>query len=244
MSYVEHASAYPYTESDSGYQEAELADEPNSISETTEPPGRRRHVRADAQRNIESLLQTAAEIFARSGIDAHMREIADGAGVGVGTLYRHFPTRSDLVVAVFRKEVDDCVETVSALAADHHPGEALERWVERYVDFIAAHQGLAAALNSGDPALEGLPVHFQQRLGPPVQGLLDAASKTGEIRPGVTANELLHGVGMLCVPPICGEPTDPRRMVGLFMDGLRFGAKGLADDRVEPISAEEAHSGR
>ena len=203
-----------------------MADGEKSNGEAMSPSGRRR-VRADAQRNIDSLVQTAAEVFAASGLDAPIREIAEKAGVGVGTLYRHFPTRSDLVVAVFRKEVDDCVDTVLALAANHPPGEALERWVQRYVDFIAAHRGLAAALNSGDPALEGLPAHFQQRLGPSVQGLLDAAAKEGAIRPGVTANELLHGVGMLCVPPICGEPTDPQRMVGLLMDGLRYGARGV-----------------
>lgn len=186
----------------------------------------RRRVRADAQRNIESLLQTAAEEFARAGLDVPIREIAERAGVGVGTLYRHFPTRSDLVVAVFYKEVEECVDTVAVLAGRYSPGEALARWVGHYVDFIAAHRGLAAALNSGDPALEGLPAYFQQRLRPAVQGLLDAAAAEGEIRVGVAPNELLHAVAMLCVPPSCGEPTDPKRMVGLFMDGLRFGAHG------------------
>ncbi|MBR0859223.1 TetR/AcrR family transcriptional regulator [Bradyrhizobium liaoningense] len=178
-----------------------------------------------------SLLQTAAEDFARSGVDVPMREIADRAGVGVGTLYRHFPTRSDLIVAVYRKEVDQCLDAVSALAAEYPPGDALARWVEQYVDFIAAHRGLAAALNSGDAALEGLPAYFQQRLGPAVQGLLDTAATAGEIRPGVMANELIHAVAMLCVPPHCGEPTDPRRMVGLFMDGLRYGAGGAVARR-------------
>ncbi|PCK80958.1 TetR/AcrR family transcriptional regulator [Rhizobium sophoriradicis] len=187
--------------------------------------------RADAQRNIGSLVQTASEVFAESGLDVPIREIADRAGVGVGTLYRHFPTRSDLVVAVFRKEVDESVEAASVLAAERPPGEALERWVEGYVDFIAAHRGLAAAFNSGDPALEGLPAYFLERLGPLVQALLDAAAVDGQIRAGVKANELLHGVGMLCVPPSCGEPTDPQRMVGLFMDGLRYAAKraGIAE---------------
>ncbi|MBB4482531.1 TetR/AcrR family transcriptional regulator [Rhizobium etli] len=199
------------------------------MSSEAEATGRRR--RADAQRNIGSLVQTASEVFAESGLDVPIREIADRAGVGVGTLYRHFPTRSDLVVAVFRKEVDESVEAASVLAAEARPGEALERWVEGYVDFIAAHRGLAAAFNSGDPALEGLPAYFLERLGPLVQALLDAAAVDGQIRAGVKANELLHGVGMLCVPPSCGEPTDPQRMVGLFMDGLRYAAKraGIAE---------------
>lgn len=200
------------------------------------PRPRQRRVRVDARRNIDVLVESAAKLFAESGLETPMRAIADSAGVGVGTLYRHFPTRSDLIVAVFRKEVDEAVDAASALAADHPPGEALELWVERYVDFIAAHQGLAAAFNSGDPALEGLPAHFQERLGPLVQKLLDAAALDGKIRPGVKAHELLHGVGMLCVPPNCGESTDPQRMVGLLMDGLRYGARRPAengDDLVE-----------
>lgn len=191
--------------------------------------GRRRRVRADAQRNIEILLNTAAKDFACFGVDVPMREIAERAGVGVGTLYRHFPTRSDLIMAVLRKEVDECVEAVSGLVANFPPGDALTRWVEQYVDFIAAHRGLAAALNSGDPALQGLPAYFQQRLGPAVEGLLDAATAAGEIRAGVKPNELIHAVAMLCVPPHCGEPTDPRRLVGLFIDGLRYGARAASD---------------
>ena len=151
-----------------------------------------------------------------------MREIADRAGVGVGTLYRHFPTRSDLIVAAYRKEVDETADAVATLASDYPPGEALTRWVEGYVDFIAAHRGLAAALNSGDPALEGLPAYFQQRLGPAVQGLLDAAGEAGGIKAGITPNEMIPPLAMVFVPPHCGEPTQPRGMVGVFVDGLRY----------------------
>jgi AcrR family transcriptional regulator len=215
----------PYAEQCSVYQGAKLArDNKKPKGGATAGVSTQRHVRADAQRNIDSLLQTAAKSFARSGIDVPMREIAERAGVGVGTLYRHFPTRSDLVVAVFRKEVSECVDTLSVLAANHPPGEALALWVVHYVGFIAAHRGLAAALNSGDSALEGLPSYFRQQLGPGIQGLLDAAATAGEIRAGVKSNELLHAVAMLCVPSSCGEPTDPQRMVGLLMDGLRYGA--------------------
>nr|WP_236775544.1 TetR/AcrR family transcriptional regulator [Agrobacterium tumefaciens] len=200
-------------------------------NETKTGLGRQRRVRADAQRNIESLLQTAAEVFASSGVDMPMREIAERAEVGVGTLYRHFPTRSDLIVAVYRKEVDECVEAASTLADKYSPGDALARWVAGYVEFILAHRGMAAALNSGDPALESLPNYFQQRLGPAVQGMLDAATAAGEIRAGVKSNELIHAVAMLCVPSHCSEPTDPQRMVGLFMDGLRHGARGVSDQQ-------------
>ncbi|WP_321958282.1 helix-turn-helix domain-containing protein [Burkholderia cenocepacia] len=201
-----------------------MADNEKRLKSALTTVDARRHVRADAQRNIDAILRTAAKSFSRSGVDVSVREIAERAGVGVGTLYRHFPTRADLVVAVFRKEVDECVDTVSVLIAGYPPADALARWVEHYVKFIDTHRGLAEALNSGDPALKGLPAHFYERLRPAVQDLLDAAAEAGEVRAGVKASELLHAVAMLCVPSHCGEPTDPQRMVGMFMDGLRYRA--------------------
>src|SRR5215213_5322644 len=111
-----------------------------------------RPVRADAQRNIDALLEAALAVFATSGVDAPVREVAAKAGVGVGTVYRHFPQRSDLIVAVFRRQVDACADAAAILAAEHAPGEALALWMQRYADFIATKHGLAAALHSGDPA--------------------------------------------------------------------------------------------
>lgn len=186
------------------------------------PKPRQRRLRADARQNIEALLQAAAEEFASTGVDVPVHEIAKKAGMGIGTLYRHFPTRSDLIVAVFHKDVEECIGALSALAANQPAGKALTRWVTGYVDFIIERRGLASAMNSGDPALKGLPAYFQQRLGPLLQDLLDKAAAEKAIITGVRAHELLHAVAMLCVPPSCGEPTDPKRMVGLFMDGLRY----------------------
>ena len=94
-------------------------------------------VRADAQRNIVAVLEAAKAVFAESGVDAPVREIAARAGVGAGTLYRHFPQRSDLVVAVFRHEIDECADTAAAPAAESAPGEALARWLRRYSSLIA-----------------------------------------------------------------------------------------------------------
>ena len=130
-------------------------------------------MRADAQRNIDTLLQTAMAVFATSGVDAPVREIAEKAGVGVGTVYRHFPQRSDLIAAVFRREIDACADAAPVLAAEHEPGEALARWMQRYVDFIAAKRGLATALHSGDPAYDTLPAYFKKRLEPALRTLLN-----------------------------------------------------------------------
>jgi AcrR family transcriptional regulator len=94
----------------------------------------KRHIRADAQRNEDALLEAAKAVFATTGVDAPVREIAAKAGVGLGTLYRRFPTRADLIAAVFRREVDACTAEAEALAAEYLPGEALSRWLKRYTE--------------------------------------------------------------------------------------------------------------
>jgi AcrR family transcriptional regulator len=196
--------------------------DPGDGLEPRERPDRR--VRADARRNIDALLQAAMEVFAASGVDAPVREIAEKAGVGVGTVYRHFPQRSDLVAAVFRREIDACADAASSIAAEHPPGEALARWTGRYVDFIAAKRGLAKALHSGDPAFDTLPAYFEGRLRPALGTLLQGAIAEGEVRAGVEPDHLLRAVASLCMPSHDGDPAYARRMVALLVDGLRFGA--------------------
>jgi AcrR family transcriptional regulator len=197
-------------------------DEQDDALEPVSPTDRR--VRADAQRNLDGLLQAAMAVFAASGVDAPVREIAKKAGVGVGTVYRHFPQRSDLIKAVFRREIDACADAASALAGEHDPGEALARWMQRYVDFISAKRGLAAALHSGDPAYEALPAYFDKRLRPALESLLGAAAAAGEIRAGVEPNDLLRAVASLCTSANDVGADHSRRMVALLVDGLRYGA--------------------
>ncbi|CAN5838401.1 TetR/AcrR family transcriptional regulator [soil metagenome] len=180
-----------------------------------------RRVRADAQRNLGVVLEAAKAVFADSGVDAPVREIAARAGVGVGTLYRHFPQRSDLVVAVFRQEIDACADAASTLAAEYEPADALVRWLRRFTELIGTKKGLAAALHSGDSAFEALPAYFDGRMQPVLKSLLDSASAAGSVRADVDPNDLLHAVAYLCMS------TDGRqsaRMVDLLIDGLRFGA--------------------
>jgi AcrR family transcriptional regulator len=184
----------------------------------------RRRPRADAQRNIDSLLEAAKKVFGTSGVDAPAKEIADLAGVGVGTLYRHFPQRSDLVKAVFQREVDACADAAPALASAHRPGVALEKWLHRYTEFLATKRGLAAALHSGDPAFDALPGYFMQRLGPALGSLLDAAAAAGEIRADISTEDLLSAVSNLCLPVSDEGAAYSQRMVALLIDGLRHGA--------------------
>ncbi|PZG06980.1 TetR family transcriptional regulator [Nonomuraea aridisoli] len=181
-------------------------------------------MRADAQRNIDSLLEAAKTVFGTSGVDAPAKQIADLAGVGVGTLYRHFPQRSDLVKAVFQREVDACADAAPALSAAHEPGVALEKWLLRYTEFLATKRGLAGALHSGDPAFDALPGYFMRRLGPTLGSLLDAATAAREIRADVSAKDLLYAVANLCMPVDDEGVAYSRRMVGLLVDGLRYGA--------------------
>jgi len=180
-----------------------------------------RRLRADAQRNIDSLLQAAKAVFDSSGVDAPAKEIADLAGVGVGTVYRHFPKRSDLVKAVVRSGIDACADAGPALSAAHEPGEALTTWLHLYAEFLGTKRGLASALHSGDPAFDALPGYFMQRVGPTLASLLEAAVEAGAVRADISATDLLYAVAHLCTP-VPGEAlAHSQRMVGVLIDGLR-----------------------
>ena len=178
--------------------------------------------RADAQRKMGSLLRAAMEVFRKSGVDAPVREIADRAGVGLGTVYRHFPQRSDLIVAVFQTQVDTCARAASALAGKYEPAEALARWLQRYVDFLTTKRGLATALHSGDPAYAALPAYFDEHLHPALQGLLNTAVAVNALRGDIEAEELLRAVASLCRSRRDEEPAYARKMVDLLVDGLRY----------------------
>jgi AcrR family transcriptional regulator len=182
-------------------------------------PDRRLH--ADAQRNEDLLLSVAKEVFTTSGVDAPVREIAAKAGVGVGTLYRRFPKRSDLVAAVFRQEVDACVAEAKELAATHPPGEALARWLRRYTGFLATKKGLASALHSGDPAYDSLPDYFRSNFEPALKTLLSAAAAAGEVRDDIPAYDLLRAIGNLSVATGPDGTAHTARMVDLMIDGLQ-----------------------
>jgi AcrR family transcriptional regulator len=188
------------------------------------PTGRR--VRADAQRNVDTLRHAAKEVFAEAGVSAPARVIAERAGVGVGTLYRHFPQRADLVAAVFRSEVDECVSAAGELSQRYadRPIEALRQWLRRYMHFIVTKRGLASALHSGDPTFNSLPAYFNDNLGPALRSLLAAAADAGAIRVDANVNDLLHAVRSACVPNDDGSVDHAQRIVDLLVDGLRYGA--------------------
>ncbi|MFF1452111.1 TetR/AcrR family transcriptional regulator [Streptomyces sp. NPDC058274] len=181
-----------------------------------------RSKRADALRNQQTLLDAAAAVFVSSGVDAPIREIAARAGVGMGTIYRHFPNRADLVVAVYRHQVDACAEAgPTLLASADSPLAALRQWVDLFVDFLVTKHGLANAMQSDSSGFDALHTYFLDRLVPVCAHLLDAAVDTGEIRPGTHAYELMRGIGNLCIGRDSDSRYDPRRLVELLLKGLQ-----------------------
>lgn len=191
-----------------------------SVDVAAEAAGPR--MRADARRNEQAILDAARIVFARSGVDAPIREIAAQANVGLATLYRRFPTRADLVAAVFRREVDACADAATPLAAEMNPMAALAAWVRLYTRFLVAKQGLAAALHSGDTAFASLPIYFRDRFEPALSMLLNRAADAGEIRPDVAAYDLLRAVGNLAAASGDGAAAHIESMAMLLMDGLRY----------------------
>ncbi|WP_030559382.1 TetR/AcrR family transcriptional regulator [Streptomyces aureocirculatus] len=182
----------------------------------------RRPKRADARRNEAALLDAAAAVFVASGVEAPIRDIAAQAGVGTATIYRHFPTRADLIVAVYRHQVEALAEAgPELLVAAASPHDALARWIDLFVDFVVTKHGLAAVLQSDDPCFDPLHTYFLDRLLPVCTRLLDAAAAAGEIRSGQDAYELLRGVASLCAGAGGNPRYDTRRLVGLLVAGLR-----------------------
>ena len=184
----------------------------------SEQPAQRK--RADARRNEKTLLDAAAAAFVESGVDAPVRDNAGRARVGVATIYRHFPTRADLIIAVYRHQVEACAEAGPKLLADStSPHAALARWIDLFVDFLITKHGLAEALQSDDAAFQTLHAYFLDRLVPVCAQLLDAAAS--EVRSDVDAYQLMRGVGNLCIGAENDVRYDARRMVDLLIAGLR-----------------------
>ncbi|MEU4493831.1 TetR/AcrR family transcriptional regulator [Streptomyces sp. NPDC023998] len=185
-----------------------------------EPPSRSK--RADAQRNQQTVLTAAAEVFVTSGVDAPIRQIAARAGVGMATIYRHFPTRADLVTAVYRHQIEACAEAgPDLLASADSPLDALRQWIDLFVDFLVTKHGLADALQSDSNRFAALHTYFLDRLMPVCAQLLDAAVDAGDIRPGTQPYELMRGIGNLCIGRDNDPRYDPRRLITLLLQGLQ-----------------------
>lgn len=179
-----------------------------------------RRKRADAVRNTEAVLEAARAAFAESGVDAPMRDIAARAGVGVGTIYRNYPLRSDLIIAVIRRELEDTAAEAERLAAEYPPSRAIRLWADSFARFVATKQGFATALHSGDPAYAPLPTQFLSVVAPKVQAVLEAGAADGTIRTDIRAEDLIHALSRLADSPRGGSGDCSRPMTDVLVDGL------------------------
>jgi AcrR family transcriptional regulator len=180
----------------------------------------RRALRADAQRNEDRLLEAAAAAFAREGAGASVKDIARAAGVGVGTLYRRFPSKEMLIEAIYRHEVQRLCEAAPQLAATQPPVEALRTWMERFIDFMAAKHGMADALRV---VLTDDSEKLQTRalLAEAIDHLLTAVEVQSVARPGVAAQDVLMALGGISLMAASEQQRDlATRLIDLLLHGI------------------------
>ncbi len=177
------------------------------------------------RRSEQALLEAAAAVFVRSGVDAPVREIAAKAGVGTGTIYRHFPTRPELVVAVYRHQVESCAEAGPRLLAESaNPEAALRAWVDLFVDFLVTKHGLAGALQGDSAGSDALHTYFVDRLVPVCGLLLGAALESADTDPSVDAYNVLKAIGNLCIGAAGDARYEAAVLVQLLISGVLAGA--------------------
>jgi AcrR family transcriptional regulator len=180
-----------------------------------------RTLRVDARRNRDRLLTEAATVFATRGVE----EIARLADVGIGTLYRHFPTRDALIEAVYRHEVELLGQAADELLAEQSAVVALELWLQRFVDYVAAKRGMADALRSIVGADSELFAQSHRQMDEAVNRLVDAAVAAGSIRSDVEPMDLLRAVSGICMATVHEDwRARAERLVALLMDGMRYRA--------------------
>ncbi len=199
---------------------ARLDEAPTTVGMTAPRP-----LRADAQRNRDRLIEIATTAFTESGVDVALEDIARRAEVGIGTLYRHFPTREALVMAVYRKQIDDLQMAAQQLPRTHGPAEALRLWMRGFVEYGAVKRGLVVLLRTMMDTDSDLFDHARTTLRTSAEGLMTAAAEAGEIRPDFSAGDVIRALGGICMAtdrPDAGATA--LALVDLVFDGLRYGA--------------------
>jgi len=182
--------------------------------------------RADAVRNRERVLAAAKAVFSAGGPEASLEAVAKQAGVGIGTLYRHFPTRQDLFETVYRREVQQLVELAEELKSAPAPVDALRSWLRSNVEFVATKKGMSAALALTVHGSSDLAAFTFDRLTSAVGALLDRAIAAGEIRSDISPEDLLRAlVGMCYMHDQPGWQKSVMRLLDVFVDGLRVRTK-------------------
>ncbi|WP_448035491.1 TetR/AcrR family transcriptional regulator [Bradyrhizobium liaoningense] len=191
-----------------------------------------RKPRADAVRNRERVLEAAKVVFSAGGPEASLEAVAKRAGVGIGTLYRHFPTREDLFEAVYRREVEQLSELAEQLKYAKDPVDALRRWLRSNVEFVATKKGMSAALALTFQSSSELAAFSMERLTKAIGSLLDRAVAAGQMRGDISPEDLLRAlVGMCYMHDQPGWQSSVLRMLDVFVDGLRMQPSAKAKAR-------------
>ena len=189
---------------------------------TAEPPAR--SLRADAQRNRDKLLAAAAEAFAKDGEDVALETIAGRARVGIGTLYRHFPSREALVAAAYRNEVDALCAAAADLLVSLPADQALRAWTERFAEYIATKRAVGDALRSAAGSDSPLFAETRERIREALRLLLEAGAASGSLRADVDPKDVMRVInGIWYLPDGPEWRADVGRMLDLVIDGLRYG---------------------
>ena len=185
-----------------------------------------RTLRADARRNRDRLLSAAVRAFSQDGADVTLDSIAKDAGVGIGTLYRHFPTREALIEAAYRSELARLCDAVPDLLQDMRPDEATRAWMDRYIEYMTTKRGMADALRAVI-ASGGTPyAQSRDRLITAITSLLQAGAASGTLRADIEPADVLASLSGISLA--AGEPAQraqARRLLDLLMDGLRYRAR-------------------
>jgi AcrR family transcriptional regulator len=184
-------------------------------------------LRPDAKRNREKLIAAATEAFATAGVGTSLEDIARHAGVGIGTLYRHFPSRDALVAAGYRQEVGSLAAAAPALLAEHPPDVALRRWMDRFVGYAATKRGMGEALQAAMASDSELHAEGYAALTGALDTLVGAAVAAGVVRPDARGDDVLRALGALwMIRDGDDREAVTARTLDLIVDGLRFGAPG------------------
>ena len=188
--------------------------------ETDSTAGPRRRLRADAQRNEDRLLEAAAVAFSTDGANASVKDIARAAGVGVGTLYRRFPSKELLIEATYRHEVQDLCDAALELSASQPPEEALRAWMELFLDFMATKQGMADALRVVLTD-ENERLNTRTRLAEAIDHLLAGAASESLTRPRTNARDVLMALGGISLITASERRSDlAARLIELLLHGI------------------------
>ncbi|WP_346165189.1 TetR/AcrR family transcriptional regulator [Streptomyces javensis] len=209
------------------------------MSTADTPPAATGRKRADVRRNEQKLLDAAAAVFVRMGVHAPVREIAAESGLGMGTIYRHFPTRADLVVAVFRHQVDALATAAHAAQTADATYEVLRQWVHQFADFLVTKHGLAEALHSDQAGFETLHNEFVERLLPVLDQLLKASASAGYTRADVRAYDFMLAIGNLCIGIETFPDYQARHMIDLLLAGLTQPAPAPTGNEVSNSAVDD-----